>query len=357
MSLFQPGARPSRKVGGWAFFSLFALTLLSLVLLPTGYVIERPGQSFNVMGDVGGNPVISSSTADIFPSESRLDVTTVSVVGNRDATPSWLEVVAAWLDPDQIVLPVDEVYPPDRTAEEIRAESQALMEVSQQDAIAAALVALDYEITRSVYVRSVFENGPASRILVAGDLIRSVNETAVPSFEELRAEIQSAGAREVTLEVERDGITLLRSLTPELQDEAYVIGILVGYTYEFPIDLQLQLGNVGGPSGGLMFTLGIIDALTPGSIGGANHISGTGTISANGAVGEIGGVELKMIAARKSGAQLFLAPRENCNSIVGSIPQGLQVAVVRDLGEALTALESFNRGEVLPESLSCTLTN
>jgi Lon-like protease len=357
MSLFQPGARPSRKVGGWAFFSLFALTLLSLVLLPTGYVIERPGQSFNVMGEVGGTPVISSESAAIYPSDSRFDVTTVSVVGNRDATPSWVEVVAAWLDPDQIVLPIDEVYPPDRTAEEIRAESQAMMEVSQQDAIAAALIALDYEVTRNIYVRSVFEGGAASQILVAGDLIRAVDGTAVAGFEELRAEIQDSAGLELTLEVERDGITMLRTVTPALQDGSYVIGILVGYTYEFPIDVELQLGNVGGPSGGLMFTLGIIDSLTPGSLGGANHISGTGTIAASGEVGEIGGIELKMIAAKNSGAELFLAPRDNCESIVGSIPEGLQVAVVRDLNEALDALVSINRGEAIAESLSCTLNN
>jgi Lon-like protease len=345
MTLFKPGARPSRKVGGWAFFSLFALTLVSLVLLPTGYVIERPGQSFNVMGEVSGTPVISSSTAEIYPSETRLDVTTVSVVGNRDATPSWLEVVAAWLDADQIVLPIDEVYPPDRTAAEIRAESQAMMEVSQQDAIAAALIALDYEVKRNIYIRSVFEGGAASAILVAGDLIRAVNGVGVPSFEQLRAEIQNSEGKELTLEVERDGITMLRKLTPVMQDGSYVIGVLVGYTYDFPIAIELQLGNVGGPSGGLMFAIGIIDSLTPGSMGGANHIAGTGTINANGQVGEIGGVELKMIAAKRSGANLFIAPRDNCNSIVGSIPEGLQVVVVRDLEEALDALVSISRGE------------
>lgn len=357
MTLFNPAARPSRRVGGWAFFSLFAITLLSLVLLPTGYVIERPGQSFNIMGEVGGNPVISSPTAEVYPSDSRLDVTTVSVVGNREATPSWLEVVAAWLDPDQIVLPIDEVYPPDRTAEEIRAESQALMEVSQQDAIAAALLNLGYEVNRSVYIRSVFEAGPASQILVAGDLVRSVSGVPVASFEELRDKIKSAEGNVLTLEVERDGITVLREITPVLQEGSYVIGVLVGYTYEFPVAIDLQLGNVGGPSGGLMFALGIIDTLTPGSLAGAGHIAGTGTITAGGQVGEIGGVELKMIAARRSGADLFIAPRANCNSIVDSIPQGLRVVVVRDLVEALEVLESLNQGNALPEGLGCTMNN
>jgi Lon-like protease len=357
MTLFKPGAKPSRKVGGWAFFSLFALTVLSLVLLPTGYVIERPGQSFNVMGEVGGTPVISSSSTTIYESESRFDVTTVSVVGNRDATPSWLEVVAAWLDNDQIVLPIDEVYPPDRTAAEIRAESQAMMEVSQQDAIAAALIALDYDVKRNIYIRSVFEGGAASSILIAGDLIRAVDGIAVVSFEQLRGEIQAANGRELTLELERDGSTVLRKVTPTLQDDTYVIGVLVGYTYEFPIDIQLQLGNVGGPSGGLMFALGIIDSLTPGSMGGSNHVAGTGTISAAGQVGEIGGVELKMIAAKRTGANLFLAPRANCNSIVGNIPEGLQVVVVRDLNEALDALVLLNRGDPMPASFSCTTNN
>jgi Lon-like protease len=357
MTLFNPAAKPSRKVGGWAFFSLFLLTVVSLVALPTGYVIERPGQSFNVMGSVAGTPVISSDSVGTYESESRLDVTTVSVVGNRDATPGWLEVIAAWLDPNQIVLPIDEVYPPDRSAAEIRAESQAQMEVSQQDAIAAALIALDYPVKRNIYVRSVFEAGAASSKLVAADLVRSAAGVSVSSFEELREQIQLSEGREIELEVLRDGITKLVSITPVRQDDAWAIGILVGYNYEFPIDIKLQLGNVGGPSGGLMFALGIIDTLTPGSIAADRHIAGTGTINAAGGVGEIGGVELKMIAAKQSGADLFIAPRSNCKSIVGSIPAGLRVAVVRDLEEALDVLVALARDELDTSRFSCTPTD
>ena len=108
---------------------LSLITFSSLALLPTGYVIERPGQVFNVMGEVSGQPVISSSDLPTFESESRFDVTTVSLVGNRSSTPSWLQVFLAWADSEQKVLPIDDVYPEDRTAEEIRAESTALMEI------------------------------------------------------------------------------------------------------------------------------------------------------------------------------------------------------------------------------------
>jgi PDZ domain-containing protein len=128
---------------------------------------------------------------------------------------------------------------------------------------------------------------------------------------------------------------------------------MIGYTYDFPVDVSLQLGNVGGPSGGLMFALGIIDALTPGSLAGANHVAGTGTISPSGLVGPIGGIELKMIAARNAGAVLFLAPAGNCDEVIDSVPEGLSVVAVRDLSEAKSAVESLAMGLALP-ALGCS---
>ena len=344
----------SRKPGGkWAIFGLLAASLVGLTFLPSGYVIERPGAVFNVMGEIDGNPVISSPNTEIYPTETELDITTVSLLGNREFNPNWVQVLIAWLDPDQIVLPLDQVYPPSQTLEQARAESTAQMEISQQDAIAAALGNLGYEIPRTLYVSSVIEGAPSSGILVGGDFISKVNGVSVSSFEELRQKIQESQGQTIKLSVNRDSEALVVEITPELNQDAWVIGAMIGYTYEFPIDLSLQLGDVGGPSGGLIFSLGIIDALTPGSIASDGHIAGTGTITADGLVGPIGGIELKMIAAKNAGAQVFLAPRDNCAQIIGNIPDGLEVVSVRDLGEALQVLESFSKAEALPE-LGCT---
>ena len=333
-------------------FGLSLITFSSLALLPTGYVIEKPGQVFDVMGQVSGEPVISSPDLPTYPSDSRFDVTTVSLLGNPASTPSWLQVLFAWLDSEQKVLPLDEVYPDNRTAEEIRAESTAQMEISQQDAIAAALVQLGYEVPRSLYVASVLEDSPSSKILVAGDIVISAGGKKIAAFEQLREQIQLSQGREIEIVVERDGDEESFLITPVQRDDLWVIGAMISYTYSFPVDIKLQLGEVGGPSGGLMFTLGIIDSLTEGSLAGDKHISGTGTISASGEVGPIGGIDLKMISAKKSGADLFLVPSGNCQEALGQVPEGLTVISVRDLDQALSAIELVRAGSVLPP-LSC----
>lgn len=340
-------------MAGWATLSLFVIALGGVFVMPTGYVIERPGQVFNVMGDLDSTPVISSPDLEVFESESRFDITTISLLGNREATPNWVQVLWAWADPEQIVLPLDEIYPPNRTTAEIRAESSAQMEISQQDAIAVALKDLGYQVPRNLYVSSVLEDSPASKLLIAGDLVFEASGKAVTTFEELKAEIQLSLGQPMDLVVLRDGETKTIEITPEFRTDTYVIGAMVGYTYDFPVEISLQLGDVGGPSGGLIFSLGIIDALTPGSLAGGNHVAGTGTISPSGDVGPIGGIGLKMVAARDAGADLFLAPVDNCDEVVGSIPDGLNVVAVRDLTEAKSAVEALANGQGLP-ALGCS---
>lgn len=354
MTFFNADSKRSRKaLAGWATLSLFVITLGGVFLLPTGYVIERPGQVFDVMGEINSEPVISSADLEVFASESRFDITTISLLGNREATPNWAQVLWAWADPDQIVLPLDEVYPPNRTTAEVRAESTAQMEISQQDAIAVALKELGYEVPRNLYISSVLEDTPASKLLIAGDLVFEAGGKEVTTFEELRAQIQVSLGQPMDILVLRDGQTKVIEITPEFKNDAYVIGAMIGYTYEFPVSISLQLGDVGGPSGGLIFSLGIIDALTPGSLAGNNHVAGTGTISPSGEVGPIGGIGLKMLAARDAGATLFLGPQENCDEIVENIPEGLSVVAVRDLSEAKSAVEALASGQPLP-ALGCS---
>lgn len=353
MTFFEPNNRRRQRPGGWIFLGLFVVTFGSLLAIPTGYVIERPGQSFNVMGDLDSVPVIDSTDTETYESETRFDVLTVSLLGNREATPSWLQILAAWVDPEQIVIPLDEVYPADVSTEQIKAESAAQMEVSQQDAIAAALTYLGYDVARSLYVSQVFEGSPASGKVVAADLISSVDGKPTLTIEELRAAIAASEGREIELGVSRGETERTLKMTPELNGDTWVVGIGVSYVYDFPVQLELQLGDVGGPSGGLMFTMGIIDKLTEGSIYGEIHIAGTGTITGDGSVGPIGGVKLKMLAASNSGADLFLGPRSNCSEIIGSEPSGLPVAVVDTLEEALEASEAFAKNQKVPTKFLC----
>lgn len=96
----------------------------------------------------------------------------------------------------------------------------------------------------------------------------------------------------------------------------------------------------------MMFALGIIEELTPGSMAGDEHIAGTGTITADGAVGPIGGIRQKLEGAADSGASYFLAPTENCSEVTGHVPEGLTVVEVATLGEAVNAVEQAAAGNV-----------
>jgi PDZ domain-containing protein len=156
---------------------------------------------------------------------------------------------------------------------------------------------------------------------------------------------------EFEFEVKREGeeraLTVTSEDNPDSPGTPY-IGIGVGefYSAGFPIEFTLQ--DVGGPSAGLMFAVGIIDKLTPESLTGGEHIAGTGTIDPDGAVGPIGGIRQKLVGARDAGATLFVMPASHCAEAEGHVPDGLTVAPVGTLTEAVEAIEAFTSGEAVP---------
>lgn len=108
------------------------------------------------------------------------------------------------------------------------------------------------------------------------------------------------------------------------------------------VKVTLRLADVGGPSAGLLFSLGIIDKIDGdghgGDLTGGLHIAGTGTIDASGRVGAVGGVPLKELAARRDGATVFLVPRGECADATAELPSGLRLVPVTTLNGALSAL-------------------
>ncbi len=123
------------------------------------------------------------------------------------------------------------------------------------------------------------------------------------------------------------------------------MGILVDPDFETPIDVEVAIDTVGGPSAGLMFTLGIMDLLTEEDELDGAAVAGTGTISASGSVGAIGGIDLKMQGAVRDGADWFLAPVDNCDDVIGHVPEGLSVVAVEDIDDAYDAIVAIGAGE------------
>ncbi|GGW35136.1 MULTISPECIES: YlbL family protein [Streptomyces] len=115
------------------------------------------------------------------------------------------------------------------------------------------------------------------------------------------------------------------------------------------IEVTLKLADVGGPSAGLLFSLGIIDRLdgdgSGGDLTGGRTIAGTGTIDADGKVGAVGGVALKTQAARRDGATVFLVPKAECSDAKSELPEGLRLIPVSTLKGAVSALTALEKGD------------
>jgi PDZ domain-containing protein len=363
-----PGPKPARTPDQRKRSMGISILLGSLVLtvglasVPSSYVIEQPGPFFDTLGTVSVNkvnddgtvatpepgksqekqkvPLISISGAAVFPTTGHLDLLTVSVRGNPQTTPSWLEVGAAWLDPSKAVVPLEAIYPQDESSDDRAAITTAQMVNSQHDAVAAALTNVGYNVYAGVQVQVISDTSPAKSILQVNDLILSVNGVALTNVQSLRDSLQANGtSKPVGLEIARNGVISSVEVTPVDNAGNVVLGIGVRDNYSFPFDVSIRLDDVGGPSAGMMFALGIIDKLTPGDLTSGHHFAGTGTITAAGVVGPIGGIRQKLYGAQRAGAQYFLAPADNCTEVRGHVPTGLYVFKVSTLSDALTVMD------------------
>ena len=336
--------------------SVVGTLLLGLVvlaaLLPVPYLVLSPGPVFDALGSVDGKPVVVVKGAPTFTTDGALDVTTVYELGGPGSRVSLLGAVKAWLDPSSAVVPRDLYYPNGTTEADNTQRSIEDMELSQQTAVAAALRHLDKPVSTVVAVGSVLADSPAQGTLRAGDEFVRIDGTPVTSAAQVRRLISDrAPGDDVDLVMRRDGerirLTVTTAASPDDPERA-IVGVVPTLVYVSPIDVQISLGNVGGPSAGLMFALSIVDKLTPGALTDGRSIAGTGAIDADGAVGAIGGIEQKMSGAVDDGAELFLAPAGNCADVLGSTPDGLVVVPVNSLEEAVDAVAGFAKGADLP---------
>ncbi|MGA7146982.1 MAG: S16 family serine protease [Microbacterium sp.] len=359
-----PRRRMSRGtvVGAWALV-VSLVVLLVITFLPTSYVIQRPGPVYNTLGSAESPdgvevPLISVEGAETFPTEGALDLLTVQVVGNRERTPSWFELATAWFDPSRAVVPIDTVFPDGQSDEERNTQSAALMVDSQQDATAAALAELGEDVGARIAVHSIMEGSAAEGVLEDGDVILAADGAPVAGVEALRQIVADSGGEPVELLIERDGEEQTVSVTPketEIDGESVLLlGVNLMTEYDFPFEVAIQLNNVGGPSAGMMFALGIIDTLTPGELNGGEQFAGTGTITGSGEVGPIGGIRQKLWGAKDAGAQWFLAPEANCDEVVGHVPDGLRVFSVETLDDALAVLDAVREDGDLDALPTCS---
>ncbi|AKT51406.1 YlbL family protein [Arsenicicoccus sp. oral taxon 190] len=341
-----PGRRAPRSRLLLGLLALVCLALLVLAFLPLPYVIMGPGPATNTLGTTAdGKPLISVPKDKDHPASGVLSFTTVSVRGGPGGTVTAYDLLGAWAAGHRAIVPEEQVFPRGMTGEDVKRENAAEMSLSQEDAIVVAQRALGMTVPETVTVGAVPQGSPAAGKLQVGDRLLRIGDRPVTGSVMLRSAIQSyAEGQSVPLAVGRAGAEQQVSVPVRVVDGRKLVGVGLKVAYALPVKVTIDAGDVGGPSAGLMFSLGVYDRLTPGELTGGQRIAGTGTMAPDGTVGPIGGIQQKLVGARSAGAQWFLAPAGNCSEVTGHVPDGLRVVRVQSFQQALKDVEQIAAG-------------
>ncbi|RPA61041.1 PDZ domain-containing protein [Gordonia oryzae] len=331
------------------------LILLALVVVGTTvqvpFVALGPGPTVNTLGTIQLDnrevPVVDISGAPTQRTDGNLNLTTVSVTDGL----SLFQTIGMWLSGTYSVQPRETVFPPDQTTEQTNQQNAEDMSNSESTAQAAALRYLDRPT--ELVAALVTPDGPASSVLRSGDVILKVGGTAVMTTEDLQKAVRAhKPGDEIAVEIRRGGaaqaVTVKAAARPGEQDVAY-IGVTPEVRNADPnLKITFNVGDIGGPSAGLMLTLAVIDRLGTKQLTHGKFIAGTGTIADDGKVGPIGGITHKTRAARDAGATVFLVPDQNCAEAAGDAPDGLQLVKVESVDSAVDSLDALAAGKPVP---------
>jgi Lon-like protease len=325
-------------------------------VLPVPYVVLVPGPVTDTLGTIGRSPrvpVVSATGTQTYPTQGHLFLTTVGIVpGQCDAHPTLWQALRAWWRKDEAVQPHQALCPPGDTPQQVQKENEREMSQSQRDAVTAALLELGYKpATQHIIVGDVSSGMPAEKVLEQGDVVNTIDDKAVTDVAKLHELINARAPGSVlSIGITRDGkqrTVQVRTVRSTDGSNRPLIGITPDLSATFGkvnVKIGLNPADVGGPSAGLAFTLGIIDKLTPGSLTGGRTVAGTGTIDAFGTVGPIGGIQQKIAGAVKAGATVFLAPASECEDAASVAPKSLTLVKVDTLKTAVTSLKAIAAG-------------
>jgi PDZ domain-containing protein len=351
--VLRPVAAPAVSRRGATVVSAGVLVIVLCVLawlLPVPYVAMGPGPAVNTLGSPGGTNVIEVTGHRTYPTNGRLDLTTVTMT-SPDSKLSLIGVVKSWLDPAAAVVPRTYVYPQGQTPTQVRKQNTVEMTDSQQIAVAAGLAAADIPVRATVVVVKVLPGTPSVGKLKPKDRLVSVQGKPVRSAIGLRNAIRKHKPGDtIDLGIIRDGVRrTVRIVAGKAQDDPHVaaVGIETAVTgYQSHTKVKVNLPEViGGPSAGMMFALAIYDKVKPGPLAGGRVVAGTGTIDAAGSVGPIGGIQQKIHGARDAGATVFLAPAGDCADAGRAQVSGITVYRVQTLDDSIKVLTELDKNE------------
>lgn len=326
-----------------------AILLAAAAAVPLPLFVERPGAVVSLadLVDVGATPDEGSGEID--------GDFLLTFVNLRRAT--LVLAVHGLASSDVSLLPVaqltggtdDDAY--FRRQREVFA---TMADVAAALGLQAAGLPVEIGAPSGALVAAVFPGSPAAEALRPGDVVTAVGETPVRSAGDLVAAVR--GARADTLEVvfERAGeeqrVRITRGRVPGLPDPG--LGVRaedVVPPIDLPVPVDVDVGRIGGPSAGLMIALTVYDLASPEDLAAGRRVAGTGGVVLDGRVTTIGGIGLKVLAAARQGADVFLAPEAQEDEARSAVPDGsaLEVVGVADVDEAIEALQAARsaRGE------------
>jgi PDZ domain-containing protein len=318
------------------FFGLLGATV------PVPYVAQVPGPVYNTLGGVDGERIIEVDGRPRNDVSGELHLTTVGV--SRGGL-SLVQAISGWFDDEVAVVPEESVYPPGRSEEETRQANLDAFLSSEQAAQTVALGHLGYPV--KVVVQGLAEDSPSEGALEEGDAVEAVDGRSTPDAETLDDVLTSIpGGSTVTVDYTRLGEPGTAEVTTKPADgrKGSLLGIMILEQPHAPFDVDIQVEDVGGPSAGLMLTLGILDLVGEEDLTDGAVVAGTGTINPHGEVGPIGGIALKMAAAEDIDAALFLVPAGNCPEALAAPEPSFPLARVATLDDALDALADVRAG-------------
>jgi Lon-like protease len=325
------------------------IALVVALIAPVPYVALAPGPTLNTLGSLSGKPLIQIKGHQLYPTKGNLNMVTVSLIGGPGTHFNVFAALRSWLSPHDAVVPESEIFTPGQSPQQVAKEDTEEMANSQQTATAAAFCQLNIAFKTVDTIQATVKGMPAAGVLRPGDVITAVDGAPVTCHADAGTLIKEhKPGSAVQLTISRHGRTVpVRLVTANVQGQPE-IGVEILESFVFPFSVTISVGDIGGPSAGLMFALGVIDKITPDNLTGGRFIAGTGEIEANGTVDPIGGIQQKMAGARGAGATIFLTPAANCVNTAGAVPAGLRLIKVSSLAGAIAALNALKAGRPVP---------
>ncbi len=344
---------PARRRPWWAWLGVLVVLLIGafvvLHLITVPYVAYVPGEALPANGPHGAVTVAGRHTG-----AGNLYLVTIA---EQSRVSEWDRLTASWLHKDWALLPRKAVTGGLSNAQYNQQNAQAMSD-SQEYAKVAALRRLGYSVTESgdgALVLQVNAGEPATGKFQPGDVITAVGGKPVSLAADVGTAIHASGTgKPLTFTVRRRSGPVAITVAPVACGAACpndaqrpVIGVAVqtdNQAFVFPknVDLSIATQGIGGPSAGLAFTLGAIDALTTNQLTGGHAVAATGTIDPTGAVGEVGGVTQKTITVYRQGARYFLVPvGEAADARKAAAGHHLTIVPVATLDQALAFLRTI----------------